>query len=169
MVQEEPRVPNKTQSRKVKFEKFLNRSHEITQLLDVLSKAASEFKIRRSTIRQLCMPLFKKLVAECTPADLAEICSQGDNFEPDDELEYPEAHIVTHGTNAWSAIFLSPCDTGLVLLQKIAVASLLSDVCETIVSVTPKNEKPDGLMPMEIINWEQIIEKLLSQMRMMSR
>lgn len=150
-------VPNKTPNREMKFKAFFDQSFETTGLIEIMINKAHECNIKSSTVRQLLMPLVKRQIAHCTGAELAQICEHGNNFDPV-PLEYREAHLVTTGTNAWSAIFLSTSDSGLQMLQKIAVASLLSDVCEDIKNVTPREIRATGLAPFEIISLDLIDE-----------
>jgi hypothetical protein len=137
------------------FDHFFKRSPELCALLEIITRKARECNIKNSTVRQLILPLLKQLVAGCTTPEIADICSLGGKFDPG---EYREAHLVTHGTNAWSAAFLSSSNCGFVLIQKIAVASLMSAVCEAVGAITPKRTTEDGLIPMEIISFDHIAD-----------
>ena len=144
-------------NRAMSFYHYLKREPELAELVEIITRKASECNIKNSTVRQLILPLLKKVVSNCDLREIVEICSLGDGFDPV-PMEYREAHVVTHGTNAWSAIYLSTSDSGLVLLQKVAVASLMSFACEVVQTITPEDTKIHGLMPLEIIGCERIDE-----------
>lgn len=87
----------------------------------------------RHLLRQMFMTKAKEWVADQDADELGLICelSVGLEFSPscmDVNHEYEDATVVTNGTNAWSGVFLSTADSGFVLLQKIAVATILETI-----------------------------------------
>ncbi|MEK7574760.1 MAG: hypothetical protein AAB511_00835 [Patescibacteria group bacterium] len=101
--------------------------------------------ITSDVVRQIFMLDVKQAVALMSPETLGRICVFGKNF---DAWEYRDATIVTHGTNAWSAIFLSSADSGKTLLQKVAVATLLFTINTLINDGQPKFD--ENWMPLEL-------------------
>lgn len=77
--------------------------------------------IRPHIVRQIFTQDVKETICGMTPETLGRICIFGKDFERD-------CMVVTSGTNPWSAMFLSDADSGKTLLQKVAVATLLSAI-----------------------------------------
>ncbi len=97
--------------------------------LDYFITKRKEKHMTSDSIRQLFMTSIKIGVSAMTISDLAEVCAFGKDFNIG---EYRDATLVTDGTSVWSAVFISSSDSGLVMLQKIAVATLLKNLIDLI-------------------------------------
>jgi hypothetical protein len=108
-------------------------------------------------IRQMFMTSIKEGVSTMTILGIAEVCSFGKDFDLGD---YRDATLVTHGTNAWSAVFISTSDSGLVMLQKIAVATLLKNLIDLINGdqpvLTGTAKETNSWYPFELRSSEEI-------------
>jgi len=90
-------------------------------LLTTLLEMRKEKVIRKGIIRQIFTHDVKVVVSKMSPETLGVICALGVNLGRDEM-------IVTSGSNPRFAIFLDTADSGLVLLQKITVATILSAI-----------------------------------------
>lgn len=80
---------------------------------------------------------------------LGRICHFGKDLGAS---EYRDAFVVTTGTNAWSAMFLSSSDSGKTLLEKIAVATILKEINDLInVGQQEPADQSTNWMPLELV------------------
>ncbi len=124
-------------------------------VLTLYIKRRKQKAMPRHFLRQMFLVKTKELIAELSPAKLGEICALGQDFNPfdmDDNIEYEDATLNTRGTNAWSGVFLSTADSGLILIQKIAVASILTTIIQ-MVSYGQPDLGREGWEPWQI--WEE--------------
>ncbi|MEY4440381.1 MAG: hypothetical protein RLY49_7 [Candidatus Parcubacteria bacterium] len=108
---------------------ILLESPEVCELLNRFLRYRENGKITRDCVRQIFMPIAKELICKFSPSGLGIICAWSQSHHNHRE-DYRDASLVTKGTNAWSAIFLDPSDSGVIMTQKIATASLLSKLTE---------------------------------------
>ncbi|MFA5935176.1 MAG: hypothetical protein WC827_04825 [Candidatus Paceibacterota bacterium] len=90
-------------------------------LLATLLEKREKKVVRREVVRQVFTHCVKVAVSKMSLATLGEICAYGDKLGID-------GFLVTSGRNSGSAIFLDTADSGRVLVQKIAVATILSAI-----------------------------------------
>jgi hypothetical protein len=121
-----------------------------------MGKKATEGNITSDVIRQIFIIFVKEYVSLLEACTLGKICCVGEGFNTG---EYRDAVLVTDGTNAWSAVFLSTSDNGMTLLQKIATATILKYIIQAIQEIeTPAELASKNLMPIEILSGDQIDE-----------
>jgi len=117
--------------------------------LQRIREMRKEKNIASEAVRRVFMPIVKLTISEMTPETLGRICASAGNinrFGP----EYENQFLVTDGTNAWSAVFVSTEDSGEVVLQKVAAAGLLSMIYELINRDQPQREA--SWMPFQVKN-----------------
>lgn len=107
-------------------------------------------------IRQMFMVRAKELVAKLRTGELGDLCAHGSDWDKSDPAE---ATLRTDGNNPYSSINLGAYDSGLVLLQKIGVATILVTIMNLIGDIKPYGEV-EGWMPYEFfeedgISWDE--------------
>jgi hypothetical protein len=118
-----------------------------------LLEKRQERNIPNKTIRQILLAPVKEFIQKTDPSALAEICVLGKDFNPPD-FNFHEATMTTTVVNASYGIYLSTSDTGLIMLQKIATASILVGLIKLINHGQPAFDKI--WKPSEILSVDQI-------------
>jgi hypothetical protein len=122
-----------------------------SDMLGVLQAKRKERNIPSHMIRQLFMAPVKETISRLSTQELALICEEGKDFDSENSKE---ATIMTDGNNAWSTIPLRPYDTGKVMLQKIATATLLVRIVKLISTGMPVFAK--SWVPFEAVGFDKI-------------
>ena len=105
-------------------------------------KESLNFRITTDCVRQIFMPVAMELVKKFSPVELGQICAYCKDLKT--AFYYRDSCLVTHGKNAYSAVWFTVNDTGYVMIQKIATAALLAEVIELIgFEPTRDDEKVD--------------------------
>jgi hypothetical protein len=102
----------------------------------------------RHFLRQMFLVKTKEVVGTFSPCRLGEICVLGKDFNvdhEDNENFYRDATLVAGKGSGWSGVGLNDYDSGLVLLQKIAVASILITIIQLV---------SDGQQDLGMEGWE---------------
>lgn len=164
MYQPTPRNPTDFQPRSILLE-----NEEVCTIVNrfLTVKESLKFRITTNCIRQIFMPVVMELVKKFSPVGLGQICAYCENFKT--LFYYRDSCLVTHSTNAYSAVWFTNKDTGYVMIQKIATAALLAEVIEMIgFEPTCDDEKVDLdslCMPIHVfqddLNYIQRLEERL--------